>query len=117
MVVILAERASEAVNVLASRKRSQPHPVGRRQTGGLGVPLPGSFKQFTLRLLWDVRAAGGRLTLNKNGGKGTLPEVLKLLSPRLPPGFIPNMLPYSTLAGIKALDKKLATLVADEPSF
>jgi hypothetical protein len=115
MVATLAERASEAVNI-ASRKRP-PHPVGRRQRGGLGPLRAGSFKQFTLRLLWDVRAAGGRLTFDKNSGTGTLPKVLKLLSPRLPPGFIPNVLRPSTLAGVKALDKKLAIPVVDEPSF
>jgi len=68
-------------------------------------------------LLWDVRAAGGRLTLDKNSGKGTLPETLELLSPHLPPGFIPRVLPLSTLARMKALEKKLAVIQQEEPNF
>jgi hypothetical protein len=110
MVAALAERASEAVRY--SRPTPSRNPVGRRPRGGFGQTVfrPGSLKLFTLRLLWDVRAAGGRLTLDKNSGNGTLPETLKLLSPHLPPGFIPNVLPFSTLASVKALDKKLAAI-------
>jgi hypothetical protein len=54
------------------------------------------------------RSLGGRLTLNKNVGTGTLVDALHLLQPYLPPNFIPNALPMSTLAGITALDKKLS---------
>jgi hypothetical protein len=69
-----------------------------------------NYTSFTLRLLLDGRAAGGRLTLDKNSGKGTLPEALRLLSPYLPSGFIPKALPLSTLAQIKAVEKKLAAI-------
>jgi hypothetical protein len=58
----------------------------------------GSLARFTLRLLWDVRANGGRLILDKNRGTGTLLEALNLLRSHLPPGFVPNALPLSTLA-------------------
>lgn len=83
-----------------------PRPRGRppgRDLFNRSLPL------FVLRLLWDVRAAGGKLTFDKNQHKGTLVEALKLLRPYLPPGFVPkkNELPWSTLANIKALDKKI----------
>lgn len=72
----------------------------------------GSLSLFTLRLLWDVRAAGGELTLDKNGRAGTLVTALAHLRPYLPPGLIPMELPVATLQGIKALAKKVAD-VAD----
>jgi len=62
-----------------------------------------------LNLLLDVRAAGGRLTFDKNSGTGTLVKALELLRPRARPGLIPNVLPMSTLARVKALDQKIAT--------
>jgi hypothetical protein len=64
--------------------------------------------EFVLCFLWDVRAAGGRLTLDKNAAKGSLVEALSVLRPYLPQNFIPNRLPVSTLANIKVLDKKFA---------
>jgi hypothetical protein len=116
MVAALADRASRAVRM--TRPKPSLDVVGRPPRGGLGEPIrQGSLKQFTLRLLWDVRAAGGRLTLNKNSGTGTLPKTLSLLAPHLPPGFVPNVLPLSTLASIKALDKKLATAGLDNLHF
>ena len=77
-----------------------------------GFPRPfghGSFNQFVLRLLWDVRLAGGRLTLDKNDRTGTLMEALDLLRPYLPPALVPKSLPAGTLARIKALDQKVAS--------
>jgi hypothetical protein len=114
-IATLAERASKAAD--ANRPKPSLHPVGRRATGGFGSLGPGSLKEFTLRLLWDVRDAGGRLTLDKNSGNGTLPATLKLLAPHLPPGFIPKVPPLSTLASVHALDKKLAVGGIDELHF
>jgi hypothetical protein len=54
-----------------------------------------------------VEAAGGRLTLDKNRGTGTLVTALSLLREYLPPGFVPKALPLSTLAKAKALDNKI----------
>jgi hypothetical protein len=115
IVATLAARASRAGDIY----RPKPHyPVGRPARGGFSeLPRPGSLPHFTLRLLWDVRAARGRLSLDKNSGTGTLVETLKLLSPHLPPGFIPKILPLSTLAKMHALDKKLAGIGADDRSF
>jgi hypothetical protein len=81
-------------------------------SGEMGRPSllrkgPGSFSEFTLHLLWDVRESGGRLKFEKNTGSGTLTKALETLRPHLPPNFIPKSLPLSTLWQIKQLDKKL----------
>ena len=70
---------------------------------------PGSFRAFTLRFLWDVKAVGGRLSVDKNRGTGKLLDALELLSPYLPSGFVPNAPSSSTLSDLNALAKKLAT--------
>jgi hypothetical protein len=114
-VACLAERAAKAVDIYRPKSR---YLHGRPNWGGFAEqPGPGSLPQFTLRLLWDVRIAGGRLTLNKNSGTGTLIETLQLLSPYLPPGFIPKILPVSTLATMHALDKKLTATDVDDREF
>lgn len=87
-----------------ARLPPRARPRGRPRRGSLLY----SLQLFTLDLLWDVRAAGGRLTLDKNMARGTLLEALNLLRPYLPPRFVPIELPLSTLAGLKALDKKIA---------
>jgi hypothetical protein len=96
----LTEASSQSLSYLSSKI---PRRLGRPpclQTG------PGSFSEFTLRLLWHVRDAGGQLTLDKNAGNGTLTRALEMLRPHLPPNFIPNSLPLSTLHHVKQLDKK-----------
>jgi hypothetical protein len=114
-VACLAERAAKAVDIY--RPKSS-YLDGRPNWGGFAEqPGPGSLPQYALRLLWDVRTAGGRLTLNKNSGTGTLIETLELLSPHLPPGFIPRILPVSTLAKMHALDKKLTATDTDDREF
>ncbi len=65
------------------------------------------FVRFILFLLWETKAAGGRLTFDKNSGKGSLAQALNLLRSHLPARFIPNVLPRSTLATAKALDSKI----------
>jgi hypothetical protein len=115
-VATLTERASKTVDIYRHKSRY----LNRRPArGGFGEPPgePGSLTQFALRLLWDVRTAGGRLTLDKNNRKGTLIETLELLSPHLPPGFIPKILPVSTLAKMHALDKKLSSNGANYREF
>jgi hypothetical protein len=85
---------------------------GRPDTGGgWSVVGAGNLKAFTLRILWDVRAAGGHLTLNKNNDEvsGTLIKLLERLRPYLPSGLIPaKVLPLSTLSRVKVLDQKIA---------
>jgi hypothetical protein len=106
LISLLNKLTAESVEGLYLIRDSLPKTMGRPsciQMMGLG-----SFTQFTLRLLWDVREAGGRLTFEKNMGRGTLTKALEILRPHLPPKFIPNSLPLSTLSDIKQLDKKLA---------
>jgi hypothetical protein len=103
----LAELSSEALTFL--RAGPPPKPRGRPRRGAFSTIFSDSLAEFTLYLLLDVRAAGGRLTLDKNAGTGTLVKALELLRPYVPPRSIPNRLPLSTLARVKALDKKIAT--------
>jgi hypothetical protein len=100
-----AELSSEALTFMQTSRR----PQGRPRRGAFSQIHSGSLAEFTLKLLLDVRAAGGRLTLDKNGRTGTLVEALALLRPHVRPGLIPNELPMSTLARVKALDQKIAT--------
>jgi hypothetical protein len=102
MTTALAERSSRALHL--ARPKPSLNRVGRPARGGLSDPVgPGSFTQFVIRLWWDITAAGGRLTLDKNNRPhpGTLADALELMRPYLPPGFIPNVLPLSTLERIR----------------
>jgi hypothetical protein len=98
--VITSEVVKEMTLYLKPCHRPRGRPRGK-PNGGLYLP------RFVLHFLRDVRAAGGRLTLDKNEGTGTLVDALVLLRPYLPPNFIPNKLPLSSLANVKALDKKI----------
>jgi len=104
----LAEIASQEVSRIARQKRRGKGKGRGRPRGSTLIVNPSSFPGTTLFLLWDVRAAGGRLTLDKNSGRGTLPQALQVLSPYLPPGFIPKSLTASTLAKLKAMANKMA---------
>jgi hypothetical protein len=95
----LTARSTKGLSILRN-----PSPRRRGRSSSL---RSGSFIEFTLRLLWHVRDAGGRLTLDKNTAGGTLTKTLETLRPHLPPNFIPQRLPLSTLEHIKQLDKKL----------
>jgi hypothetical protein len=97
---------SEAQSCLEAKPR--PNPQGRPRRGAFSLHLSGSLVEFTLRLLLDVRAAGGRLSVDKNLGGGTLLDALNLLRPYLPRGFIPRKLPVGTLDRVRTLDRKLA---------
>ena len=91
--------------------RYYPKRRGRPLQYGLADPFgANSFSAFVLCLLWDVKAAGGRLTLDKNSESGSFISALELLRPHLPAGFIPRVLPFSTLARLKALDQKTADI-------
>ena len=56
------------------------------------------------------------LTIDKNIDGGTLRTALQLLSPYLPARFVPGVLPLSTLAALKALDRELARKRMDRRS-
>jgi hypothetical protein len=102
----LADWFSTALSIALDKQPANP--VGRPAGGGLTMTSAPSLARFVLALLWDVRAAGGRLSLDKNAGTGGLIEALELLRPYLPPGFVPICAPLSTLTKIKTLDNKFA---------
>ena len=111
----LEELSSEGLAY--ARRRLPPKPRGRPRRGAFSAMFSGSLVEFTLELLLHVRAAGGHLTLDKNArqGAGTLIDVLTLLRPHMTPSLIPKMLPLSTLAKVKALDQKIATIDSPWP--
>jgi hypothetical protein len=107
MAVAFAKVCSAASDLM----KSEPPPrkaVGRPAGGPFLKAGYGSLARFTLLLLWDVRAAGGSLTLDKNARKGTLIDALNLLRPHLPPGFFQSGLSVSMLAAAKRLANKYA---------
>jgi hypothetical protein len=98
--------ASQVLSMLQAKSQ-------RKQGRPSGYPhwvVPGSFDGFVLRLLWDVGAAGGRLSLSKNTGTGSLIKVLDLLRPHLPPKFIPSRPSLAALNRIKRIASKVGTL-------
>ena len=104
-----AAAAAHAERVKDERRRRSR---GRPDTGGgWATAGAGHFKTFALRILLDVRASGGYLTLNKNDDEapGTLIQLLNRLRPYVPSGLIPaKTLPLSTLNRVKVLDQKIA---------
>lgn len=78
------------------RYRSQlPEPPGKgRRLGSIEDPI---FRQFTWDLLISITTAGGDFTFQKQTPRGTLVEAIKKLAHHLPPGFVPNPLPGSTV--------------------
>jgi hypothetical protein len=60
-----------------------------------------AFHDFVYGLLEAAARTGGRLTLEKNIGRGTLISVLERLRGYLPIGFVPKRPPFSTLQRIK----------------
>jgi hypothetical protein len=101
----LAGLSSEALSFLQAKPR--PRPRGRPRGGAFSKILARSLVEFTLRLLLDVRAAGGQLTVDKNLGEGTLLDALNLLRPYLPRWF-PRKLPVGNLDKVRTLDRKIA---------
>jgi hypothetical protein len=76
---------------------AQSRPRGRPK-GAKGDPV---FQGIVANLLHIVRAAGGRLTLNRKTSNGTLIDSIELLRGCLPPGTIPRELPLGTIESIK----------------
>ena len=59
------------------------------------------FQHFVNTLLASATIAGGRLTLEKNIGKGSLIEAIEILAPYLPDGFVRRPMPVTTLQRLK----------------
>ena len=70
-----------------------------RRSGSVGNR---AFVALVRSLLIRVKRAGGRLTLEKNAGQGTLIDAIRLLEAYAPPGVVPKVLPHSTLQRIKS---------------
>ena len=58
-------------------------------------------QNFVRNLLIDADQTGGTLTFEKNAGRGTLIDAIKLLTEHLPEGIAPEKLSMSTLQRIK----------------
>jgi hypothetical protein len=69
-----------------------------------GNPLVSAFDLFSIGLAHDVQRNGGRLTLDKNIGRGTAIEFLRAAAPYLPRRFIPKHILDAT-AGLDRLQK------------
>jgi hypothetical protein len=104
-----AKQARRAVRFCESAYEETRREPGRPEGNVLTKRYRGNLAPYTLRLMWDVAAAGGRLTLDKNTREGTLIEALEQLRPYLPPDLIPTTLPVPTLSRLKSLAAKLAT--------
>ncbi len=68
----------------------------------------GGFYRFASSLVSEIEYRGGRATVNKNSGSGTLVKALTLLAPYLPqdqiPGFLRNEGQFSS-EGLSRLDR------------
>jgi hypothetical protein len=80
---------------LASLDARRPKRRGRRPKTGM---YP-DFGYFVFSLVADVYGCGGRLSFQKSIPKGTLVEIIEILSSYLPPRFVPDSLPGSTMQG------------------
>ena len=98
-VALLCEASSLAI----SRLQSRP-PRGR--PSGMGWEWE-YFSERMLELLQQVRAAGGRLTVDKNTNSGTLLEAYSLLESVLPANYWPCRPANSWFARVKKLDRKM----------
>jgi hypothetical protein len=78
-------------------RRVREHRGGRRP----GTVNNASFQSFAQEMFIAVEASGGRLTIEKNIGRGTVVKAIDILKPHLPHRFIPKQLPFSTLQRIK----------------
>jgi len=77
--------------------RPQPHRRGRRS----GTVKNRPFQIFVRGLFLAAETAGGRYTLEKNIGTGSVLEAIEILTPYLPDGFLPKY-SFSTLQRIKS---------------
>jgi hypothetical protein len=90
----LADLFSVAVNKAPPQGKSAPQKRGRRS----GDVKDLSFRQFVhFLLVVTEECCGGTLTLDKNYEKGTLIEAIRILSPYLPVGVVPNPLPLQKI--------------------
>ena len=102
--------------LLFSLATGKPHPgypyearQRRRQRGKRpGTKKDAIFQNFICALIIFTRRARGGFTLEKNIPAGTLVEAIELLTPHLPPGFVPDTLPGSILQRLKTWCEQIA---------
>ena len=80
----------------------QPPQRGRKP----GAVKDWVFQHFVGVLLATTTLAGGRLTLEKNIGKGSLIDAINALAPYLPDGFVPEPMPVSTFQRLKDFEQR-----------
>jgi hypothetical protein len=100
-----ADYANEALFQGEDRPERESREVGRPAGGALTKSARGNLVPYAMKLLWDVRQAGGRLTFDKNTREGTLLDALRSLQDYLPPRFMEN-LTIPTLSRLKTLAEK-----------
>jgi len=94
-----------------------PSSSARRARGRpSGSPANAAFLKFVRRLLIDVGWAGGRLTLEKNIGRGSLSDIIDELAAFLPEDFVPRPLPTSTLQRLKTSVRRTRADVHPNPA-
>jgi hypothetical protein len=96
------EALKETVALLVEVSREALENSGEPCDSGFDPEEP--FCAFVLRLLEKVRAAGGRLTLNKNLNSGSMLETIPLLRSVFPADFMPKSVPILWLSRLKKLD-------------
>jgi hypothetical protein len=89
---------------LVTGKLTPRHPQQSPQSrqGGKETVKHPRFQKFVCDLLISATAADGNLTLDVNGGSGTLIDALEKLARYLPDGFDPSSLSLTTLKRLKA---------------
>ncbi len=60
-----------------------------------------AFERFVGSLLLLTLSAGGRPSVDRKNHRGRLADMLDVLRPHLPPGFIPKRLPWSKLERLR----------------
>jgi hypothetical protein len=92
-----ADRLTSACgsNISVRRIEEGPRPNSRgRRPGTVKNP---QFSVFVFNLVCDAFYYGGRLTLEKNTPSGSLVNVIDILTPYVPSGFVPDPLPGSSM--------------------
>jgi hypothetical protein len=79
-------------------------PGRRSKKSGIGKDM--MFEFLLTRILTATAEAGGKLSFNKNDGKGTLVKALKILKSHLPEGVIPKGLSRWPIQEIKTKHAK-----------
>jgi hypothetical protein len=98
-------RALEARDALSDRKMAK---AVARHLQNVKAPKRGApkrddrFADFLEKLIIVACGFGGSITFNRKTGKGNVVDLVNELRPLMPEGFIPNVLPKSTIERLAA---------------